>query len=95
MSTYPWHEPYKAALLETDWSKMEERIQVAESAILNRRRECALDPDGTGEENQALADAMNGLRVLRSEAASWSIHKSQGKEVALRPPAGNAERAEG
>ena len=44
MSTYQWHELYKAALLETDWSKIEERIQAAESAIQNRKRECALDP---------------------------------------------------
>ena len=52
MSTYQWHELYKAALLETDWSKMEERIQAAESAIQNRKREFALNPGGTQEENQ-------------------------------------------
>ena len=93
MSTYPWHEPYKAALLETDWSKMEERIQAAESAIQNRKSECGPDLGGAPEENQALADAMNGLKVLRSEVASWFLHKSQGKEVVPRPPTGNAERA--
>jgi hypothetical protein len=27
------------------------------------------------KENQALADAMNGLSVLRYEVASWSLHK--------------------
>jgi len=27
MTEYKWHEVYKAALLETDWSKMEERIK--------------------------------------------------------------------
>jgi hypothetical protein len=95
MSTYKWHELYKAALLETDWSKMEERIRAAESAIQNRKREFALNPGGTQAEHQRLADAMNGLSVLRSEVASWSIHKSQGKEVQPRPLAGNAERAEG
>ena len=94
MSSYQWHELYKAALLETDWSKMDERIQAAESAIQNRKREFALNSGGTQEENQSLADAINGLSVLRSEVASWSIDKS-GKEVAPRPPAGNAERAEG
>src|SRR6478736_9808897 len=71
MSTYKWHELYKAALLETDWSKIEERIQAAESAIQNRKRECALDPAGTQEENRALADAITSLGVLRSEVASW------------------------
>ena len=29
MTEYKWHEVYKAALLETDWSKMEDRIQAA------------------------------------------------------------------
>lgn len=95
MSTYQWHELYKAALLETDWSKMEGRIQAAESAIQNRKLEFALNSGGTQQEHQSLADAMNGLSVLRSEVASWSIHKSHGKEVAPRLPAGNAERAEG
>jgi hypothetical protein len=95
MSTYQWQELYKAALLETDWSKMEERIQAAESAIQNRKREFALNSGGTQEENQSLADALNGLSVLRSEVASWSIQKSQGKEFAPKPPAGSVERAEG
>ena len=94
MSPCQWHELYKAALLETDWSKMEERIQAAESAIQNRKREFALNSGGPQEENRALADAINSLGVLRSEVASWSIDKS-GKEAAPRPPAGNAERAEG
>ena len=95
MSKYQWHELYKAALLETDWSKMEERIQAAESAIQNRKRECSVGLGGTEEGNQALTDAMNGLGTLRSEVAAWSIHKSQGKQVTPRPPAGNEERAEG
>jgi len=33
MTEYKWHEVYKAALLETDWTKMEERIQAAEAAL--------------------------------------------------------------
>ena len=38
-TTYKWHEAYKAALLETDGSKMAERIRLAESAIQERKRE--------------------------------------------------------
>jgi hypothetical protein len=37
VSLYRWQEPYKAALLETDWIKLTERIQVAESAIRERQ----------------------------------------------------------
>ncbi len=81
MSTYKWHEAYKAALLETDWSKMEERIQAALTAIQNRKREFAMDHGGTPEESRALADAMSSLSVLRTELTSWSSHRSQEEEA--------------
>jgi len=35
---YQWHDVYKAAVLETDWSKMEERILAAEFAIHEGRK---------------------------------------------------------
>jgi hypothetical protein len=38
---YKWHEVYKAALLETEWSKMAERIRKAEGVIEDRKRELA------------------------------------------------------
>jgi hypothetical protein len=69
---YKWYESYKAALLETDWSKMPERIQAAEAALSQREREFDLDHGGTPEENQAIADAMRGLTVLRNDAVKWS-----------------------
>jgi hypothetical protein len=34
---YEWYETYKAAVLETDWSKMEERIQAAKSDLIKRK----------------------------------------------------------
>lgn len=71
-ATYKWFEPYKAALLETDWSKMPERIQAAEDALSQRKREFELDHGGTPEENQAIADAMRGLIVLRNDVVKWS-----------------------
>jgi hypothetical protein len=78
MTTTPkWHDIYKAALLETDWSKLAERIQAAEAAIRDRRREFDLNHGGSPEENQAIADAMRSLNVLRSEAASWSVRKEK------------------
>ncbi len=69
---YKWHEAYKAALLETDWSKMPERIQAAEAAVRQRKREFELNHGGTAEENQAIADALRGLAVLRNDAVKWS-----------------------
>jgi hypothetical protein len=71
-----WEESYKAALLETDWTKMEERVQAAESAIHNRRLVLSQDHGGTEEERQALVNALNGLRVLQLDAATWLEQKS-------------------
>jgi hypothetical protein len=65
---YKWYESYKAAVLETDWSKMPERIQAAGAALSQKERESDLDHGGTPEENQAIADAMRGLTVLRNDA---------------------------
>ena len=75
-ATYKWHEVYKAALLETDWSKMPERIRAAEAALHQRKREFELNHGGTPEENQAIADALRGLTVLRNDAAKWSEKQS-------------------
>jgi len=36
-----WFNLYKAAVLETEWSKIEERIQVAENGIKARLNEFA------------------------------------------------------
>jgi hypothetical protein len=71
MTEYKWHEVYKAALLETDWSKMEERINAAEAALHARTHEFDLDHGGEPEENLAIEGALRGLRVLRDDAARW------------------------
>ncbi len=77
-TTYPWHEFYKAAVLETDWSRMEDRIRVAESAIRERQGELSLDHAGTPEEIQAINDALNSLSVLRKDAALAARPRSEG-----------------
>jgi hypothetical protein len=75
MTEYKWQEDYQAALLETDWSKMEERIQRAEAGLHERKREFALNHGGTPEENQAIEHALRGLTVLRTEVATWQGRK--------------------
>jgi hypothetical protein len=76
MSTgYEWQKLYHVAVLETDWSRMEEGIQGAESAIKGRLHECSLDHGGTPEENKAIVDALNGLDVLRGDLSSWRESK--------------------
>ena len=70
-TSYGWQDSYEAALLETDWTKMVELVQKAESEIHRRRLELAQDHNGTQEERDALVTALNGLRVLRMDAAAW------------------------
>ena len=73
---YGWQEPYATALLETDWSKIEEKIQLAEDGIRARLHEFSLNHGGTPEENQAIEDALNGLDVLRKDAAAWGSKRA-------------------
>jgi len=75
---YGWQEFYAIALLETDWSKIEEKIQVAENGIKARLHEFSMDHGGTPEENQAIGDALKRLDILRSEVAAWHTSKRRG-----------------
>jgi hypothetical protein len=68
-----WQSLYQAAVLETDWSKMEERILIADFAIAERLHQFSTDHGGTPEENQAIADAVNGLKILRRQVAEHKI----------------------
>jgi len=68
---YGWQEPYATALLETDWSKIEEKIQAADNGIRARLHEFSMNHGGTPEENQAIEDALNGLDILRKEVVAW------------------------
>ena len=74
--TYSWQDLYEAAVLEPDWSKLNERIQTAESAIKKRLHELSLNHGGTPEERQAIVDTLNSLNVLRADVASWRESKS-------------------
>jgi hypothetical protein len=78
---YIWFDAYKSAILETDWSKMEERLQVAESEIRKQQHVLSMDHGGTPEERQAIADALNGITVLRTEVAQWQTQPSRGGEA--------------
>ena len=73
-----WKKLYQAAILETDWLKIEDRIKKANSAISARLHEFALNHGGTPEENQRVQDALNGLTILRREVAEWHESKRAG-----------------
>ena len=81
---FNWPESYRAALLEIDWTKMRERLRAAESEIRNRKHVLSLDPGGTPEESQAIADALNGIKTLRAEVAEWQNRQAPDGVVAKR-----------
>lgn len=68
---YGWQELYVTAVLETDWTKIEQKIQAAEDGIRARLHEFTLNHGGTREENQAIVDALHGLDILRKEVTAW------------------------
>jgi hypothetical protein len=67
----PWNESYSAAILESDWTKIQQRLQTAECEIHERQRVLSLDHGGTPEERQAIAHALHGITHLRTEVSDW------------------------
>ncbi len=70
-TSYSWQKSYQAALLETDWTKMQDRVQKAESEIHQRRLVLSQDHSGSDEERTALVNAMSSLRVRGFNVTSW------------------------
>lgn len=61
-----WHSLYQAALFESDRTKIPERIDMAERAILERVKELFAANNDHIEEDQILDDALYALRALRN-----------------------------
>ena len=76
--SYVWYESYKAVVLETDWTKMHDRIQAAECKIHDRQIELSADHGGAPEERQAILNALKrhahpsnrGSRLAESAGSS-------------------------
>ena len=67
---YPsWQKPYLDAMLEINPDRLKDRVASAETAIQLRLRELADSPDSLAE-RQCLADARNGLLVLKKETSA-------------------------
>jgi hypothetical protein len=61
-----WHELYRAALFETDMSKLTARIEEARKALIVRSRELfATSPNYDGE-TEAVENALYALQALES-----------------------------
>ena len=64
---YPWIQPYQEAIVETDHSKLPEKVAAAQAAIDARLGELSTDGHGASEERIAITDALNALMILRKE----------------------------
>jgi hypothetical protein len=73
---YVWYDCYRAVIVETDWTEMQDRIQSAESKINDRKRVLSEDHGGTPEERQAIANALNAMGTLRTEVADWQSRQA-------------------
>ena len=70
--TYSWQESYQAAVLEADWTKIQERIQRAESEISRSKSD---------SEWHSLNDALSTLESLRRIAERQNGYQSKGKLI--------------
>jgi len=64
---YTWQQLYEAAILETDDTKLPERLAAAKASVDTRLLELQANHGGTPEEQQGIHDALTGLAVLRRE----------------------------
>jgi hypothetical protein len=60
-----WEKLYRAAVLGSDLSKLLQRIEDAEAAILERSRSPSRPPAGDGGEQDAITRALHILSLLR------------------------------
>jgi len=59
-----WLAAVQDAIHETDPQMVEEKIRIAETAILNRIQDSSGGPDAL--EEQAMLDALGAIKILRS-----------------------------
>ena len=75
---YGWQALYATALLETDWSIIDAKIQAAENGISTRLYEFSMNHGGTPEENQSTrtrhsaerSDCVAGIETRRVAGVS-------------------------
>jgi hypothetical protein len=63
-----WEKLYRAAIIESDRSKLLLRVEDAEAAILERSRSLSKSPAKSGKEQEAISRALHILSLLRAKA---------------------------
>jgi|SRR5271169_221660 len=72
-----WEKLYRAAVIESDRSKLLPRIEHAEAAILKRSRSLSKPPGDKGKEQDAITRALHILSLLREAGQG----KSSGRDT--------------
>jgi hypothetical protein len=79
---YPaWQREYEASLREHDPKKLFEHVHSAEAAIFNRLQQLAQNSEGADHkaEQQAIADALSALRVLKRDKLNFPDWESKSR----------------
>jgi hypothetical protein len=63
-----WEKLYRAAIIESDRSKLLQRVEDAEAAIHKRSRSLSKSPGNSGKEQEAITRALYMLSLLRAKA---------------------------
>jgi len=63
-----WEKLYRAAIIESDRSKLLQRVEDADAAILERSRRLSKSPANSGKEQEAITRALYILSLLRAKA---------------------------
>ena len=62
-----WEKLYRAAIIEGDRSKLLQRVEVAEAAILERSRRLSESSPNSEKEQEAITRALHILSLLRQK----------------------------
>ncbi len=63
-----WEKLYRAAIIESDRSKLLQRVKDAEAGILERSRSLSKSPANSEREQEAITRALYILSLLRAKA---------------------------
>jgi hypothetical protein len=74
-----WEKIYRAAILEFDPSKLLQRIEQAEAAILERSRGLSRLPGNNRKEQGVIIRALHILSILREAAQDRQFHSEPGQ----------------
>ena len=62
-----WQKLYRAAIIESDRTKLLQRVEDTEAAILERSRRLAKSPSDSGKEEESITRALYILSLLRAK----------------------------